>query len=157
RRSSAFHDDQSGRPHQARAAFRRAARADAIGDMARRELVRARDVGDVRHHVRRPSASGEARIARAVRGPSAAQGFRADDAGGQALARSGRGGGRGGGVIHALLAAAAAGAGPQNFLNSTFSNFWFVLILKVVLLMGLFLTAPLAVGYVEHKTLAHMQ
>ncbi len=63
-------------------------------------------------------------------------------------------------MIHAALAVIAGPStvsGPQNFLNSTLSNFWVVLILKVVLLMGLFLTAPLAVGYVEHKTLAHMQ
>ena len=32
-----------------------------------------------------------------------------------------------------------------------------MLIVKVVLLMGLFLTAPLVVGYMEHKVLAHMQ
>jgi NADH-quinone oxidoreductase subunit H len=58
-------------------------------------------------------------------------------------------------AAHGLVALLASG--PENFLNSTFSNFWFVLILKVVLLMGLFLTAPLAVGYMEHKALAHMQ
>jgi NADH-quinone oxidoreductase subunit H len=59
--------------------------------------------------------------------------------------------------LHALAAAATTASGPENFLNSTFSNFWVVLILKVVLLVGIFLTAPLMVGYVEHKTLAHMQ
>ena len=47
-------------------------------------------------------------------------------------------------AAHGLAAFLAAG--PENFLNSTFSNFWFVLVLKVILLMGLFLTAPLAFG-----------
>src|SRR5262245_14058524 len=56
-------------------------------------------------------------------------------------------------MIHAVLAA----AGAENFLNSAIDNFWVVLIVKVALVMIVFLTAPLAVGYVEHKTLAHMQ
>jgi NADH-quinone oxidoreductase subunit H len=43
------------------------------------------------------------------------------------------------------------------FLEQFFENFWVVLGLKVVLVMGFFLTAPLAIGYVEHKVLAHMQ
>jgi len=63
-------------------------------------------------------------------------------------------------VVATTLAAARAAAaahGPANFLNGTFSNFWFVLILKVVLLMGLVLTVPLGIGYMEHKVLAHMQ
>jgi NADH-quinone oxidoreductase subunit H len=45
----------------------------------------------------------------------------------------------------------------QSFVNSWFDNFWFVLVTKVVLVMGFVLTAPLAVGYMEHKVLAHMQ
>jgi NADH-quinone oxidoreductase subunit H len=57
-------------------------------------------------------------------------------------------------MIHVLLASTA---GTENFINSAIDNFWVALVLKVILLMGLFLTAPLAVGYVEHKTLAHMQ
>ncbi|MBW3602153.1 MAG: NADH-quinone oxidoreductase subunit H [Actinobacteria bacterium] len=36
-------------------------------------------------------------------------------------------------------------------------NVWLALLLKVVLLLGFFLTAPLVVGYIEHKGLAHMQ
>jgi NADH-quinone oxidoreductase subunit H len=47
--------------------------------------------------------------------------------------------------------------GGTSFVNSLFSNFWVVLILKVVVVMGFFLTAPLVVGYLEHKVLAHMQ
>ncbi|MDP8977333.1 MAG: NADH-quinone oxidoreductase subunit H [Actinomycetota bacterium] len=36
-------------------------------------------------------------------------------------------------------------------------NVWLALLLKVLLLLGFFLTAPLVVGYIEHKGLAHMQ
>jgi NADH-quinone oxidoreductase subunit H len=36
-------------------------------------------------------------------------------------------------------------------------NVWLALLLKLVLLLGFFLTAPLVVGYIEHKGLAHMQ
>jgi NADH-quinone oxidoreductase subunit H len=49
-----------------------------------------------------------------------------------------------------------AQAGVSVF-DSTFSNFWLVLIIKVVVVLGFFLVAPLAVGYTEHKVLAHMQ
>jgi NADH-quinone oxidoreductase subunit H len=45
----------------------------------------------------------------------------------------------------------------EGLLDTAFDSFWMVLLLKVVLVMGLFLTAPLAIGYVEHKVLAHMQ
>jgi NADH-quinone oxidoreductase subunit H len=49
-----------------------------------------------------------------------------------------------------------AEAGVSVF-SSLFSNFWVVLILKTVAVMGFFLVVPLGVGYVEHKGLAHMQ
>jgi NADH-quinone oxidoreductase subunit H len=58
-------------------------------------------------------------------------------------------------VTHLVLAAAAGG--PENFLNHAVSNTWIVLVLKVGILMGLVLTAPLGIGYMEHKVLAHMQ
>jgi NADH-quinone oxidoreductase subunit H len=45
----------------------------------------------------------------------------------------------------------------MSFIDSLFSNVWVVLLIKVVLVMGFFLVAPLAVGYAEHKVLAHMQ
>ena len=45
----------------------------------------------------------------------------------------------------------------MSFLDQLFSNVWLVLALKVILVMGFFLTAPLGVGYAEHKILAHMQ
>jgi NADH-quinone oxidoreductase subunit H len=45
----------------------------------------------------------------------------------------------------------------MSFLDQAFSNLWVILLLKVVLVMGFFLVAPLGVGYAEHKILAHMQ
>jgi NADH-quinone oxidoreductase subunit H len=51
---------------------------------------------------------------------------------------------------------ALAQAGVSVF-DAAFSNFWLVLIVKVVAVVGFFLVAPLAVGYTEHKVLAHMQ
>ncbi len=45
----------------------------------------------------------------------------------------------------------------MSFIDQVFSNLWVVMILKVVLVMGFFLVAPLGVGYAEHKILAHMQ
>jgi NADH-quinone oxidoreductase subunit H len=73
--------------------------------------------------------------------------------------RRGRGGGRLN--VHAAIALLGAhpglAAGPESFLNDWFSNFWVALVVKVVLVMGFVLTAPLAVGYMEHKVLAHMQ
>jgi NADH-quinone oxidoreductase subunit H len=45
----------------------------------------------------------------------------------------------------------------MSFLDTLFANVWVILLFKVVLVMGFFLVAPLAVGYVEHKVLAHMQ
>jgi len=41
--------------------------------------------------------------------------------------------------------------------EDVFSNFWLVLLLKTVAVMGFFLVVPLGVGYIEHKGLAHMQ
>ena len=38
-----------------------------------------------------------------------------------------------------------------------FDNVWLALIVKTLVVMGAFLTMPLAVGYMEHKVLAHMQ
>jgi NADH-quinone oxidoreductase subunit H len=52
--------------------------------------------------------------------------------------------------------ALTAQAGTSIF-DEWFSNYWLVLVVKVVLVLGFFLTAPLLVGYMEHKVLAHMQ
>ena len=50
----------------------------------------------------------------------------------------------------ALIAAVSAA-------DSAFSNLWVALIVKAVAVIGFFLVVPLVVGYMEHKTLAHMQ
>jgi len=77
------------------------------------------------------------------------------------VAGGGRGRGGGGLNLHAVLssfsASHALAAAQQSFVNDWFSNFWVALVVKVVLVMGFVLTAPLAVGYMEHKVLAHMQ
>lgn len=39
----------------------------------------------------------------------------------------------------------------------TLDNLWLGLILKLGLMIGFFLVAPLVIGYIEHKGLAHMQ
>ncbi len=49
---------------------------------------------------------------------------------------------------------AAAGA---SVFNDWFANFWVVLVLKAAVVLAFFLVAPLLVGYMEHKVLAHMQ
>jgi NADH-quinone oxidoreductase subunit H len=49
-----------------------------------------------------------------------------------------------------------AEAGVSVF-DQLFSNFWIVLLLKTVAVLGFFLVVPLGIGYVEHKGLAHMQ
>jgi NADH-quinone oxidoreductase subunit H len=56
-------------------------------------------------------------------------------------------------VIQALLLQ----AGTQSFVDSWFGNFWVVLILKALIVLTFVLVAPLGVGYMEHKVLAHMQ
>jgi len=38
-----------------------------------------------------------------------------------------------------------------------FSNYWLVIVVKAAAVLVFFLTAPLLVGYMEHKVLAHMQ
>jgi len=48
-------------------------------------------------------------------------------------------------------------AQATSIVDSTFSNFWLVLIVKAAVVIGFFLVAPMMVGYAEHKTLAHMQ
>ena len=52
--------------------------------------------------------------------------------------------------------AAVAQAGVSVF-DQWFSNYWLVLVVKAALVLGFFLVAPLGVGYMEHKVLAHMQ
>ncbi len=56
-------------------------------------------------------------------------------------------------MIHSLLLQ----AGTRSFVDSWFGNFWVVLILKALIVLTFVLVAPLGVGYMEHKVLAHMQ
>jgi NADH-quinone oxidoreductase subunit H len=44
-----------------------------------------------------------------------------------------------------------------SIVDSTFGNFWLVVIIKAAAVLVFFLVAPLMVGYTEHKVLAHMQ
>jgi NADH-quinone oxidoreductase subunit H len=44
-----------------------------------------------------------------------------------------------------------------SIVDSTFGNFWLVVIIKAAAVIVFFLVAPLMVGYTEHKVLAHMQ
>ena len=44
-----------------------------------------------------------------------------------------------------------------DFLRGLLEIPWVVIVLKVAAVMGFFLVAPLGIGYVEHKVLAHMQ
>jgi NADH-quinone oxidoreductase subunit H len=44
-----------------------------------------------------------------------------------------------------------------SIFEEAFSNFWLVLLLKTIAVMGFFLVVPLGIGYIEHKGLAHMQ
>jgi NADH-quinone oxidoreductase subunit H len=48
-------------------------------------------------------------------------------------------------------------AGTVSIFEQAFSNFWLVLLLKTIAVMGFFLVVPLGIGYIEHKGLAHMQ
>jgi NADH-quinone oxidoreductase subunit H len=44
-----------------------------------------------------------------------------------------------------------------SFVDQWFDAYWLVLAVKAAVVLGFFLVAPLAVGYMEHKVLAHMQ
>jgi NADH-quinone oxidoreductase subunit H len=55
-----------------------------------------------------------------------------------------------------VIEAVSAQAGTSVF-DRWFSSYWLVLVVKTALVLGFFLTAPLVVGYMEHKVLAHMQ
>ena len=49
------------------------------------------------------------------------------------------------------------GEAGVSIFESWSSNFWIVLVLKTAVVLMFFLVVPLAVGYMEHKVLAHMQ
>lgn len=42
-------------------------------------------------------------------------------------------------------------------IAAAFASFWIPLVVKVVAVVAFFLVFPLIIGYIEHKTLAHMQ
>ena len=44
-----------------------------------------------------------------------------------------------------------------SFVDQWFSNYWLVLVVKAGIVLVFFLVAPLGIGYMEHKVLAHMQ
>lgn len=44
-----------------------------------------------------------------------------------------------------------------SIVNDLFDNFWVILLIKAGVVLIFFLTAPMVVGYAEHKVLAHMQ
>jgi len=45
----------------------------------------------------------------------------------------------------------------SSIVNQWFDNFWVIVIVKALAVLVFFLVAPLLVGYMEHKVLAHMQ
>jgi NADH-quinone oxidoreductase subunit H len=44
-----------------------------------------------------------------------------------------------------------------SFVDQWLDSYWLVLIVKTLVVIGFFLVAPLGIGYMEHKVLAHMQ
>jgi NADH-quinone oxidoreductase subunit H len=45
----------------------------------------------------------------------------------------------------------------SSVFDSVIGGYWVALVLKAAVVLGVFLIVPLAVGYMEHKVLAHMQ
>jgi NADH-quinone oxidoreductase subunit H len=45
----------------------------------------------------------------------------------------------------------------ESYVDQWLDGYWLVLVVKAAIVLVFFLTAPLAVGYAEHKVLAHMQ
>jgi NADH-quinone oxidoreductase subunit H len=57
-----------------------------------------------------------------------------------------------------VTATAAMLATPGvSIVNDLFDQFWLILVIKAALVLLVFLSAPMVVGYMEHKVLAHMQ
>jgi NADH-quinone oxidoreductase subunit H len=54
-------------------------------------------------------------------------------------------------VIHLLATPGTS------IVNDITDSFWLVLVIKAAVVVGFFLVAPLGIGYMEHKVLAHMQ
>jgi NADH-quinone oxidoreductase subunit H len=49
------------------------------------------------------------------------------------------------------------GQAGVSFVDQWFSTYWLVLVVKAAIVLVFFLVAPLGVGYMEHKVMAHMQ
>jgi NADH-quinone oxidoreductase subunit H len=49
------------------------------------------------------------------------------------------------------------GQSGVSFVDQWFDAYWLVLVVKAAVVLGFFLVAPLGIGYMEHKVLAHMQ
>ena len=49
------------------------------------------------------------------------------------------------------------GQSGVSFVDQWFDTYWLVLVVKAAVVMVFFLVAPLGLGYMEHKVLAHMQ
>jgi NADH-quinone oxidoreductase subunit H len=49
------------------------------------------------------------------------------------------------------------GQANPSIINDISDNFWLVLVMKAAVVLVFFLVVPLAIGYMEHKVLAHMQ
>jgi NADH-quinone oxidoreductase subunit H len=49
------------------------------------------------------------------------------------------------------------GQSGVSFVDQWLDSYWLVLIVKTALVVAFFLVAPLGIGYMEHKVLAHMQ
>ena len=135
--------------------------------LPRRGLARARDVRDVRHRVRRPPEPRPAAAAGRLRGPPAAQGLRARRARRQAWP-----GAKEPGESDERRRAQPAQDcsrpasptrhvwGPRRWRGSaeaTSRERRLEVGIRLVLVLGAFLTLPLLVGQIEHKAMAHMQ
>jgi NADH-quinone oxidoreductase subunit H len=49
------------------------------------------------------------------------------------------------------------GQAGVSYVDQWLSNYWLILAVKTTVVLVFFLTAPMGIGYVEHKVLAHMQ
>src|SRR5204863_5800600 len=119
------------RPREGEAPGRGAGRRDGERPVPDVRLARARDDRDVRDPLRGSSTARQAAAARAVRGTSAPQGLPVDVSRGEALAGGRRGRGGRGGVI------------AQSVFDQWTTNFWLALIIKTLVVLVFFLTAPL--------------
>jgi NADH-quinone oxidoreductase subunit H len=60
-------------------------------------------------------------------------------------------------VLGSLGALGVLGAPGDSLVNHITDTYLFILVIKALLVLIVFLSAPMVVGYMEHKVLAHMQ